>query len=62
MTGLMIETLLNILYIRYTKPILNGVNKSNTLQTKWPPVKYQNVRLTGLVQENMIICSKMVTK
>ena len=61
MTGLMIETLLNILYIRYTKPILNGVNKSNSLQTKCPPAKYENSGLRELFQVNMIICSKIVT-
>ena len=24
-------------YIRYTRPTLNAVNRSNTLHTKWPP-------------------------
>ena len=25
-------------HIKYTRPALNGVNKSNNLHTKWPPV------------------------
>jgi hypothetical protein len=36
--GLWMEICLKERYIKYTKPALNGVNKSNNLHTKWPPV------------------------
>lgn len=36
-TGLKMYSSSKTRYIRYTRPILNGVNRSNTLHTKWPP-------------------------
>jgi hypothetical protein len=37
--GLWILILWKDLYIRYTNPTLNGVNKSNSLHMKLPPAK-----------------------
>jgi hypothetical protein len=37
--GLWILIFWKDLYIRYTNPTLNGVNKSNSLHTKLPPAK-----------------------
>ena len=36
-TGLKMYTSSKIRYMRYTRPTLNEVKRSNSLHTKWPP-------------------------
>ena len=56
-TGLKMYSSSKTRYIRYTRPILNGVNRSNTLHTKWPP----KVKLNGNEIKPVSICHVELT-